>query len=124
MYKFTRRTRYLVFLRITCRISQLGALIKTKNVIPKTDEVEEAIQDLTNFLENGAENVQLKRLISVYRLKTLLLMNAKGELLWKSLFLCFFSFFCKIELNDFCSINYFSNSPCMYVVPVVPQFYF
>ena len=87
MYKFTRRTRYLVFLRITCRISQLGALIKTKNVIPKTDEVEEAIQDLTNFLENGAENVQLKRLISVYRLKTLLLMNAKGELLWKSLFL-------------------------------------
>ena len=56
-------------------------MIKTKNFIPKTDEVEQAIQDLTNFLENGAENVQLKRLISVYRLKTLLLMNAKGELL-------------------------------------------
>ena len=63
--------------RITCRIAQLGALIKSNQCIPRTDDVKEAIKDLTYFLEDYDESLQLKRLISVYRLKTLILMNAK-----------------------------------------------
>lgn len=66
--------------RITCRIAQLGALIETYHNIPCTPEVEEAIQDLSVFLENYQDDVdnsnQLKRIISVFRLKMLVLMGA------------------------------------------------
>ena len=65
--------------RITCRIAQLGALIETYHNIPCTEEVDEAIHDLTMFVENYQDpdnSSQLKRIISVFRLKMLILMGA------------------------------------------------
>ena len=62
--------------RITCRIAQVGALIKENKRMVKNDDIEEAILDLTNFLEDCKDNDQLKRLISIYRLKILILIDA------------------------------------------------